>query len=90
MDKFYYPFCRGRIFDQLEEDLGQYDQQTDIFWASGACFGIQARIFHKTGGFDEDFFAHMEEIDLCARLKNMGHRILFVPNSKYTTLVVGH
>lgn len=81
IDRFGYPLCRGRIFNVLETDSGQYDQQTDIFWASGACMFIRAAHFHEAGGFDADFWAHMEEIDLCWRLKNKGYRIAFCPES---------
>lgn len=81
MDKNYYPFCRGRIFDELEKDIGQYDQSIEVFWASGACMLIRADKFHEAGGFDEDFFAHMEEIDLCWRLKRQGMKIMVVPES---------
>jgi len=73
LDKNYYPFCRGRIFDKIEEDHGQYDSNMEIFWATGACMMIRAEHFHKAGGFDITFFAHMEEIDLCWRLKRLGH-----------------
>ena len=76
-----YPFCRGRIFDTLEEDEGQYDDPSEILWASGACLFIRASLFHKYGGFDWAFFAHMEEIDLCWRLKNNGFNILYCPES---------
>ncbi len=82
IDRFGYPFCRGRIFNEIEEDRGQYDDQTDIFWATGACIIIRADLFHKAGGFDADFWAHMEEIDLCWRLKNQGCRIVYTPESK--------
>jgi len=82
IDRFGYPFCRGRIFNELEEDFGQYDTQTDIFWATGACMIIKSKLFHEVGGFDADFWAHMEEIDLCWRLKNQGYRIVFTPESK--------
>lgn len=81
IDKFGYPFCRGRIMDALEKDEGQYTTNSDIFWASGACLFIRADRFHACGGFDADFFAHMEEIDLCWRLKNQGHRIVFCSES---------
>lgn len=81
IDKYGYPFCRGRIFDTCEEDNGQYNQSSEIFWASGACFFIKADIFHKVGGFDADFFAHMEEIDLCWRLKNLGYKIGYCAES---------
>lgn len=82
LDKWGYPFCRGRIFDHCEKDLGQYDNKIDIFWATGACLVIKANVFHALGGFDERFFAHMEEIDLCWRIKNAGYQIGFVPDSK--------
>jgi GT2 family glycosyltransferase len=70
IDYFGYPYCRGRIFDSLEKDCGQYDQDIDIFWGSGACFFIRKDIFEKLNGFDENFFSHMEEIDLCWRITN--------------------
>ncbi|HLN74099.1 MAG TPA: glycosyltransferase family 2 protein [Prolixibacteraceae bacterium] len=82
IDRFGYPFCRGRIFDQVEEDKGQYDSQIDIFWATGACMFIRADLFHEAEGFDAQFWAHMEEIDLCWRLKNRGYRIVYTPESK--------
>jgi GT2 family glycosyltransferase len=81
IDKYGYPFCRGRMFQSLEEDLGQYDDATEIFWATGACMFVRADLFHQAGGLDEDFFAHMEEIDLCWRLKNLGFRIMYCPRS---------
>jgi GT2 family glycosyltransferase len=81
IDKNYFPFCRGRMFDYNEEDNGQYDGSSEIFWATGAAFMIRADLFHQVGGFDEDFFAHMEEIDLCWRLKKQGHRFMVVPKS---------
>jgi len=81
IDKYGFPFCRGRIFDTLEKDNGQYDNSIEIFWASGACFFIRAQIYHELNGFDADFFAHQEEIDLCWRAINLGHRIKYVPNS---------
>jgi len=76
IDKYGYPFCRGRVFDTLEEDEGQYNDTKQVFWASGACLLIRAECFAKTGGFDELFFAHMEEIDLCWRLNRMGFKII--------------
>lgn len=76
-----YPFCRGRIFDNIEKDNGQYDDITEIFWASGACLCIRSEIYHNTGGLDEFFFAHMEEIDLCWRIKNQGYQIMVCPSS---------
>jgi GT2 family glycosyltransferase len=82
VDKFAYPFCRGRIMNVVESDQGQYDSQSEIFWASGACLFVRANEFKKAGGFDADFFAHMEEIDLCWRFKNQGHKILYTPESK--------
>ena len=81
MDKLNYPFCRGRIFDHTETDHQQYDDLTEIFWASGACLFIRSKDFHTQGGFDEDFFAHMEEIDLCWRIKNTGGKVFFHPDS---------
>ncbi|MDX1641012.1 MAG: glycosyltransferase family 2 protein [Balneolaceae bacterium] len=76
-----YPFCRGRIIDHLEKDEGQYDEAIDIFWASGAAFAIQKKVFQDTGGFDEDFEFHMEEIDLCWRCLKLGQKIKYSPNS---------
>jgi hypothetical protein len=81
IDRFGYPFCRGRIFNELEQDNGQYDTITDVFWATGACMFARASYFREAGGFDTDFWAHMEEIDLCWRLKNRGYRIVFTPES---------
>lgn len=81
IDRYGYPFCRGRIFDTVEADNGQYDTASEIFWASGAAFFIKRKNWIETGGFDEDFFAHMEEIDLCWRMKNQGYRIMYCPNS---------
>jgi GT2 family glycosyltransferase len=81
MDYLGYPFCRGRIFDTREEDLGQYDDEKDVFWATGACLFIRATAFHEAKGFDESFFAHMEEIDLCWRLLNMQYRITYCGKS---------
>jgi GT2 family glycosyltransferase len=81
LDTNYFPLCRGRIIDLVEEDLGQYDDEREVFWATGAAFMIRAEVFHSVGGFDEDFFAHMEEIDLCWRLKKRGHRFDVVPSS---------
>lgn len=76
-----YPFCRGRILAKVEYDKGQYDEVCDIFWATGACLLIRADVFKKEGGFDDAFFAHMEEIDLCFRLKHRAYRIVCVPQS---------
>lgn len=81
IDKYGYPFCRGRLFQTIEKDTGQFDDTIEIFWASGACMFVRAELFHKSGGFDNDFFAHMEEIDLCWRLKNNGYKIMYCPAS---------
>ncbi|MFC2104906.1 glycosyltransferase family 2 protein [Bacteroidota bacterium] len=81
IDKFGYPFCRGRILNKIEKDSGQYNDEKDIFWATGACMVIRAELYKKVNGLDDDFFAHMEEIDLCWRIKNMGYRIVYSPNS---------
>ena len=81
IDKYGYPFCRGRMFLSIEEDDGQYDDAIEIFWATGACMFVKATLFHKFGGLDEDFFAHMEEIDFCWRLKNEGYKIMYCPSS---------
>ena len=81
LDKYGYPFARGRVFDVCEEDHGQYDQQEPIFWASGAALFIRARVFHEMQGFDEYFFAHQEEIDLCWRLQLAGYKIYSCPAS---------
>ncbi len=81
IDAYGYPFCRGRLFDTLEEDQGQYDDACEIFWATGACLFVRAELYHRFGGLDEDFFAHMEEIDFCWRLKNAGYKIMFCPDS---------
>ncbi len=82
IDKYGFPFCRGRIMDTVEKDLGQYNEAIDIMWASGACLAIRSDIFHSVGGFDEAFFAHMEEIDLCWRIHHMGYTIKAIPSSK--------
>jgi len=81
MDKYGFTFCRGRIFDDLEKDQGQYDTPQQITWASGAALFIRANLFHQFGGFDGDYFAHMEEIDLCWRLRRAGYQILVEPKS---------
>ena len=72
-----YPFCRGRVFDSYEQDLGQYDDTKEVFWATGACMFVRAKVFHDLGGFDTHFFAHMEEIDLCWRMKNAGYKVMY-------------
>jgi hypothetical protein len=79
IDRFGYPFCRGRILSVLEEDKGQYDDFREIFWASGACMLIRALAYEKAGGLDEEFFAHMEEIDLCWRMHRVGYSVAVVP-----------
>ena len=81
MDYLGYPFCRGRIFETVEEDKGQYENAEEIFWASGAAFFIRSELFFQIGGLDESFFAHMEEIDLCWRLKRAGYKIMVEPKS---------
>lgn len=81
IDQYGYPFCRGRIFDTIEKDNGQYDDETEIFWASGACFFIRKEIYRKLNGFDCEFFAHQEEIDLCWRAFNLGYKAKFTSKS---------
>jgi hypothetical protein len=81
IDLFGYPFCRGRIFDNLEFDKGQYDSVKDVFWASGAALFVRRAEYIETGGLDASFFAHQEEIDLCWRLLNKGFKIACVPQS---------
>ncbi len=81
IDKNYFPFCRGRIFNEVEQDNGQYNDSIEVFWATGAAFMVRSDAYHKAGGLDEEFFAHMEEIDLCWRLKNRGFQIYVEPNS---------
>jgi len=82
IDVYGYPFCRGRIFDTIEKDEGQYNDEKEIFWASGACLFIRSAVFHEMGGFDEDLFSHQEEIDLCWRMKLKGYKIMFCPGSE--------
>lgn len=82
IDQFGYPFCRGRIFDTLELDNSQYNESSEVFWASGAAFFIKRPYWLKMNGLDEDFFAHMEEIDLCWRLKNDGYKIMYCGESQ--------
>ena len=82
IDRYAYPFCRGRIFQSVEIDKGQYNDSSEIFWASGAAFFIRSECWKESGGFDADFFAHMEEIDLCWRLKRMGYKIWYCANSE--------
>lgn len=82
IDQYGYPFCRGRIFNTLEKDQGQYDSNQDIFWASGACFFIRSIVYKELNGFDASFFAHQEEIDLCWRAINKGYSIKYLFESK--------
>ena len=87
LDKYHYPFCRGRIMDHVEVDEGQYDHSSKIFWATGACLMIRSDIYWEAGGLDERFFAHMEEIDLCWRIQRMG--LHFEVNPKSVVYHVG-
>lgn len=82
IDEFGYPFCRGRMFYEIEEDKGQYDHSDEVFWASGAALFIKKKYWDEARGFDERFFAHMEEIDLCWRLKNMGYKVMYCAESE--------
>ncbi|TAH18134.1 MAG: glycosyltransferase family 2 protein [Cytophagales bacterium] len=82
VDMLGFPFCRGRVFDHVEKDVGQYDDTKEVFWASGACMVVRADLYHHFGGLDDDFFAHMEEIDLCWRLKNAGYQIFYCGQSE--------
>lgn len=81
IDQWGYPFCRGRIFNALETDTGQYDNIEQVFWASGAAFFIRAKLYYKIGGLDADYKAHMEEIDLCWRLQRANYKIMVCPQS---------
>ena len=81
LDKYGYPFCRGRIFDVVEEDKGQYDTIQSIFWATGAALFIRLKDYREAGGLDGRFFAHMEEIDLCWRLRSRGRQLVCIPQS---------
>lgn len=81
IDRYGYPFCRGRILGRLETDHGQYDSPADVFWATGACLMVRSDLYRRLGGLDERFFAHMEEIDLCWRMQLEGYRISIVPES---------
>ena len=82
LDKFGYPYCRGRIYNSIEVDNGQYDDVKEIFWACGACFFIRKKVFDLTNGFDNKFWAHMEEIDLCWRVQNLGYEVKYHYQSK--------
>lgn len=81
IDKYGYPFCRGRVFQTIETDKGQYDDTAEIFWATGACMFVRSDVYRKLGGLDKRFFAHMEEIDFCWRAKNQGYKIMYCPDS---------
>ena len=81
IDKYGYPFCRGRVITKVEKDTGQYNTQINVFWSSGACMIVRSEAWNKCGGFDEDFFAHMEEIDLCWRFHKAGYRVCFISDS---------
>jgi GT2 family glycosyltransferase len=81
IDKYGYPFCRGRIFGTFEKDSHQYDDTIPVFWATGACMMIRSRVFNELGGFDAGFFAHMEEIDLCWRIHRKGYEVYYCGNS---------
>lgn len=81
IDKYGYPFCRGRLFTTLEKDNGQYNDVCEIFWATGAAMFVKAKVWKDLGGLDGDFFAHMEEIDFCWRAKNAGYKVYYCPQS---------
>lgn len=81
LDKYGFPFCRGRIFDFAETDQAQYNTSQEVFWATGACMFVKRSVFFEAGGFDSDYFAHMEEIDLCWRMKILGYKIYVEPAS---------
>lgn len=81
IDSYGYPFCRGRLFNTLEKDHGQYDDTCDIFWATGAAMFVRSSVWRQLGGLDGDFFAHMEEIDFCWRVHNAGYRVAYCPQS---------
>jgi GT2 family glycosyltransferase len=81
LDKWGYPFCRGRIFDTVEKDTGQYDDIIPVFWATGACMFVRADAYREAGGMDREFFAHMEEVDLCWRFQNAGYKIMYCGHS---------
>lgn len=81
IDKYGYPYCRGRMFDVVEKDRGEYNTLSEVFWVTGCCMLIRSSVFNEVGGFDSDFFAHQEEIDLCWRMKNRGYKLLCQPES---------
>lgn len=82
VDRLYYPYCRGRVLDNVERDNGQYDTPCEVFWASGAAFLVRADLYRRFGGFDADFFAHCEEIDLCWRLQRAGYKVMYEPAAR--------
>jgi GT2 family glycosyltransferase len=82
IDSYGYPFCQGRMFYEIEQDKGQYQKSEEVFWATGAAMFVKSERWHEAGGFDERFFAHMEEIDLCWRLKNMGYKVMYCAESQ--------
>jgi GT2 family glycosyltransferase len=82
IDTFGYPFCRGRLFFTIEEDLAQYNDIKEVFWCSGACMFIKSEIYHKLGGFDNEYYAHMEDIDLSWRVKNAGYKVMVCPQAE--------
>jgi len=81
IDRYGFPFCNGRLFSEVQKDCGQYNEIKEIFWASGAALFVRSEVYWQCGGLDADFFAHMEEIDLCWRIKNAGHSIMYIPQS---------
>ena len=81
IDRYGFPFCNGRLFLEVQKDCGQYNAIREIFWASGAALFVRSQVYWQCGGFDADFFAHMEEIDLCWRIKNAGYSIMYIPQS---------
>ncbi len=89
IDRLGYPFCRGRVFDKLEKDSHQYDDIRPVFWSSGACMIIRAELYHRFGGLDEDFFAHMEEIDLCWKMQRAGYQVYYCGKSTVYHLGAG-
>jgi GT2 family glycosyltransferase len=82
IDQYWFPFCRGRLFDNCERDIGQHNDPREVFWASGACLVVKSAVYWEVEGLDEDLFAHMEEIDLCWRMKNRGYQVYCFPQSK--------
>lgn len=82
LDTLGYPYCRGRLFETLEEDRGQYNNIEEVFWATGACMFVRASVYHALGGLEPAFFAHMEEIDFCWRAKNAGHKVMYNGHSQ--------